>query len=113
MVRILRDGRLSAESMVARVVVLPLPVGPVTAIIPCGRSSSRRSFFVMRREAQSGNVEQTAIARQQANDSGLAVLGRHCGDTDVDIGARRLQPRGTVLREAPFCDVQARQNLDP
>ena len=40
MVRILRVGSLRIDSMVASVVVLPLPVGPVTTIMPCGSASS-------------------------------------------------------------------------
>ena len=36
--------------MVASVVVLPLPVGPVTTIKPCGSASSRRRIFSSRRE---------------------------------------------------------------
>ena len=36
MVRILREGWFKSDSMVASVVVLPLPVGPVMMIMPCG-----------------------------------------------------------------------------
>src|ERR1700727_910596 len=40
MVRIFREGSLRIDSMVASVVVLPLPVGPVMTIMPCGIASS-------------------------------------------------------------------------
>ena len=99
--------------MVASVVVLPLPVGPVTAIIPWGRSRRRRDlFFVARRQAQFGNVEQTPIARQQAYDRGFAVLCRHGRDTHVEIGTRHLQSRCAILGETPFRDVESGENLD-
>ena len=70
-------------------------------------------FFVVRRQPQSGNVEQAAIARQQADDHGFAVLGRHGGDTDVDIGPRRLQSRRAILGKTAFRDVESGKNLDP
>ena len=60
MVRILRVGSLRIDSTVASVVVLPLPVGPVTTIMPCGSVSSRRKLASSRgREAEL--LEATAI----------------------------------------------------
>ena len=48
--------------MVASVVVLPLPVGPVTTIMPCGSASSRLQLrLVARRKAELGDVEQAAV----------------------------------------------------
>ena len=43
MVRILRIGSFRIDRTVASVVVLPLPVGPVTTIMPWGSFSNRRS----------------------------------------------------------------------
>ena len=100
--------------MVARVVVLPLPVGPVTTIKPCGSASSwRMSFLILGEQAEFGEIEQTAIARQQADDGRFAMLGRHGGDANIDLRARHLQPCRAVLRQAPFGDVETCQNLDP
>ena len=120
MVRILRVGALSAVSIVASVVVLPLPVGPVTTIIPCGSSSSRPDHApVASAEAELAELEQAAIARQQADDRRLAVLRRHGGDADVDLGARdaagaprpscgrrrsaMLSPARILMREMSAC----------
>ena len=66
MVRILRKGVLRTESIVASVVVLPLPVGPVMTIMPCGRSMSR---LILRsssaRQSELRHIKQAAISRQQ------------------------------------------------
>jgi len=43
MVRIFRVGSFRIDSMVASVVVFPLPVGPVIKISPCGSASRRRN----------------------------------------------------------------------
>ncbi len=43
-VRMLRSWPFSAERMAYSVVLLPEPVGPVTRMIPCGRSISPFSF---------------------------------------------------------------------
>ena len=40
------------------------------------------------------------------------MLRRHDGDADVDIGAAGAQPRGAVLRQSPFGDVEAGDDLD-
>ena len=100
--------------MVASVVVLPLPVGPVTTIMPCGSASSLRQLAPRRaRERPSlRDVEQAAVLRQQADHGRLAVLRRHGGDADVEFGARDAQPRGAVLRQPPLGDVEAGQDLD-
>ena len=44
MVRIFRVGSLRIDSTVASVVVLPLPVGPVTTMMPWGSLSNSRSL---------------------------------------------------------------------
>ena len=40
------------------------------------------------------------------------MLRRHRGDANVDLRPRRLQPRRAVLRQTPFRDVEAGENLD-
>ena len=85
----------------------------MTAIKPCGRSSRRSELlFVARREPELRDVEQSAVARQQADDRGFAVLGRHGGDAEVDLGPRKAQARRAVLRQAAFRDVETGENLD-
>ena len=88
MVRILRVGSFRIDSMVASVVVLPLPVGPVTTIMPCG-SASRRVMIASSRggEAEPSHLEQAAVARQQADHGALARLRRHGGDADIEFGS--------------------------
>ena len=99
--------------MVASVVVLPLPVGPVTTIMPCGSIKQLAQHrLVMRREAELADFEQAAVARQKADHGGFAVLRRHGGDADVEFGARDAHARGAVLRQAALGDVEAGQNLD-
>src|SRR5580704_2910188 len=88
MVRILRDVSLRMLNMVASVVVLPLPVGPVMTIMPCGSASSR------------------AIFRQQAQHGRFAVLGRHGGDADIDLAAADVLAGGAVLRQPALGDVK-------
>src|SRR3984893_13607275 len=80
--------------MVARVVVLPLPVGPVTTIKPCGSESSRRTIF-------SSAIDKPSFATSSKPRS---------------RGNRRMtaeSPCRAILRQAPFGDVEAGQNLDP
>ena len=113
MVRILRSGSFRIDRMVASVVVLPLPVGPVMTIMPCGSFSSRRSLASSaRRKAELVDDQQPAILRQHADHRGFAVLGRHDGDADVDVGSADAQPRGAVLRQPPLGDVEAGDDLD-
>ena len=61
--------------------------------------------LVMRREAELADLEQAAVARQQADHGGLAVLRRHDGDADVELGARRRAraPRRPAAGGAPRC----------
>ena len=44
-------------------------------------------------------------------DRGLAVCGRHGGDTHVEIEAADPRPGAAVLRQPPFGDVETGQNL--
>ena len=99
--------------MVASVVVLPLPVGPVMTIMPCGSFNSRRSVASSaRRKSELFDDQQPAILRQDTDDGGFPVLRRHDGDADIDVGAPRPQPRGAVLRQTPLGDVEVGDDLD-
>ena len=99
--------------MVASVVVLPLPVGPVMMIMPCGSFSNRRSVASSRRrKSQLLDNEQAAILRQDTDDRGFAVLGRHDRDANVDVRAPGAQPRGAVLRQTTLRDIEAGDDLD-
>jgi hypothetical protein len=40
------------------------------------------------------------------------VLRRHGGDADIDLGPPDPRPRGAILRQPAFGDVEAGQNLD-
>ena len=86
MVSILREGVLSADSIVASVVVLPLPVGPVMMTpCSCGKSmkppeltlvvgAQFRAWRYRRRPRSSAATDGTT--------ADLAVLGRHDGDAE-------------------------------
>src|ERR1700722_4727699 len=69
-------------------------------------------FFVARRKPELRDIEQSAVARQQADDRGFTVLGRHRGDAQIDLRLRYAQARGAVLRQAAFRDVETSENLD-
>ena len=113
MVRILRVGSLRTDSTVARVVVLPLPVGPVTTIMPCGSVSSPRSFASSAgRKAELFDCKQAGFFRQQTDDGRFAVLCRHDGDAEVELGSRHLDARRAVLWQAAFRDIEAGEDLD-
>jgi len=68
--------------------------------------------FVVRQEAELFDGEQAAVLGQEAYYCRLAVLRRHDGDADVEVGARHVQPRCAVLRQAALRDVEAGENLD-
>ena len=80
---------MSRDSAEASVVVLPLPVGPVTMIMPCGASRCEvEHLAVAIGEAEAGEIEQALIALEHAQDRRFAVRGRHGGDAEVELGAR-------------------------
>ena len=112
-VRIFRVGSLRIERMVASVVVFPLPVGPVTTIIPCGSCNNRASLpSSAGRQAELVDREQAAVFRQQTDHRRFAMLRRHDRNANVEIRFRNTKARRPILRQAPFGDVKARQYLD-
>ncbi len=87
--------------MVASVVVLPLPVGPVMTIMPCGKREQPLQPPSSRLDRPSLlNSSKPAVARQKRHRGALAVLRRHGGDANVDFRAADAQPRRAVLRQA-------------
>ncbi len=87
-VRILRLGSLRIDRIVASVVVLPLPVGPVITIMPCGSFKQPPQLGLVRlREPELFHDQQAAILGQDTDDGGFAMLRRHDRDADIDVGA--------------------------
>ncbi len=72
------------------------------------RQQARHDRFVPRDEAELADLEQAAVARQQADDGAFAVLRRHGGDADIEFGAADANPRRAVLRQPPLRDVRVR-----
>ncbi len=106
-------GSLRIDSMVASVVVLPLPVGPVITIMPCGSFSNRRSVASSCGEnPKRSDHQQPAILGQDADDGGFTVLHRHDRDADIDVGTPCPQPRGAVLRQTTLGNVEIGDDLD-
>ena len=119
MVRILRVGSLRTDSTVARVVVLPLPVGPVTTIIPCGSVSRPRSFVSSAGEKPSLSIASKPVSlgskRMTANSPycvGMMATRRSSSDLDTcaraapSCGRRRsamLRPARILTREIMAC----------
>ena len=64
------------------------------------------------RKSQLFDDEQPAILRQDTYDRGFPMLHRHDRDANVDIGTPGPQPRGAILREPTFRDVEVGDNLD-
>ena len=77
------------------------------------RQQLAHDLLVPRKQAEFGEIEQAAIARQEADHGRFAMLRRHGGDANIDVRARDPQPCRAILRQAPFGDVEAGQNLDP
>ncbi len=97
MVRIFRVGSLRIDSMVASVVVLPLPVGPVIRISPCGSASSRRKADSSRpTNPILLNSSKPRFARQQTDHHALAVLRRHHRECPLRAGSIGLRSSPTI-----------------
>ncbi len=93
-------------------VVLPLPVGPVMRIIPCGfLAASRRSL--RSRAAKSETVEHLhRLARvEDAERDLLAVLRGQARHAHVDALVEVADLDATVLGQATLGDVELRHHL--
>ena len=93
--------------------VLPLPVGPVTRMMPFG--SARICVQRLPRisgEAQSGEIQLDARTVEQPHHDAFAVHRGHGGDAQIDFAAahRRLDP--PVLRHPALGDIELRHDFD-
>ena len=112
-VMILRVTAFSASSPVYSVVVLPLPVGPVTSTMPFGSSSAAPNWRMTAwRQAEAGVVERDGGAVEDPQHHGLAMQGGDRGDAEIHVLAAHRQLDAAVLRHAALGDVQPRHDLD-
>jgi len=58
-------------------------------------------------QGRAGEIEQALIALQNAQNGGLTVRRRHCGDAQIEISRAYAHARATVLRQAAFGDIKA------
>ena len=107
-VRIFRVGSFRIESMVASVVVLPLPVGPVTTIMPWGKAKRP----VMIRSSRAARPSLPISSRPRSRGSRrMTALSLCC----VGIVATRTSSsvRLTRTRAAPSCGSRRSAMLRP
>src|SRR5882724_4716973 len=76
------------------------------------RQQTAQRRFVAAEQSDLAQIEQAAIARQQADYDALAVLRWHGGDADIDLNPSDPRPCGAVLRQPAFRDVKSGQDLD-
>src|SRR5215468_9420776 len=76
------------------------------------RQQTAQCSFIAGDQSDLAQVEQPSIARQQAYDHALAVLGRHGSDTNIDISPAGPRSRGSVLRQTAFRNVETSEDLD-
>ena len=93
--------------------VLPLPVGPVTRMMPFGRVISRSmARELLLAEADALEVEHLLGARQQAHHHPLAVGDGHRREAHVVVAAGDLEADAAVLGQALLGDVEPAHDLD-
>ena len=93
--------------------VLPLPVGPVTRMMPVGP----RDEVVELRQVVGGEPElvdalQQDVGVEDAQHRLLAEGGGHGGDAQLDLASALLALDAPVLRPALLGEVAAREQLD-
>ena len=92
-VMIFRSGILMRFIALYSVVVLPLPVGPVTRKIPCGFEVISQTFEYR----SSGNPMQAQVHQRRirfvedAHDDALAIHRRQRRNAQIDFPAQHLQ----------------------
>ena len=92
---------------------MPLPVGPVTRIRPCGRARNlSATWSCALEETDVGQIAQERARIEEADDELLAERDgdRRDAHLDLAVAARRLD--APVLRAALLGDVEARERLD-
>ena len=100
-------------SAVYSVEVLPLPVGPVTRIIPCAFAGTIAISRRFSRDSPSWSIGRIAsVGVQQPDDDLLAELGRHRRDPKIDPPPLEPQPAAAVLRLAALGDVHPGHDLE-
>ena len=106
------DSVLSCFSTEYSVVVLPLPVGPVTSRMPSGRASIRLSVFrcAWCRPSWSRRTMRL-FPVQDAQHDVLAVDGRLRRHAEIDRPAGQVERDAPVLRCAGLGDVHAAHDL--
>ena len=116
-VMMLVSGVLIREIDEYSVLVLPLPVGPVTSTMPHGFwIASSKLGERLRLEAELGHVEHQLVLVEQPHDDLLAEQRRQARHAEVDL----LRPAGVVeadldaavLRQPLLGDVQLGHDLD-
>ncbi len=95
-------------------VVLPLPVGPVTRMMPSGRAIiSFSSVAAARRRSPSSSSGTMPFCRSRMRSTMFSPWMVGCaGDAEIDLAAGNGQRDATVLRRARFGDVHAAHHLD-
>ncbi len=94
--------------------VLPLPVGPVTRMIPVGRAMNSLNLgSVVRRETQLVDRLQQDVGVEDAQHRLLAERGGHGADAQLDLAAALIALDAAVLRPALLGQVRAGEQLDP
>ncbi len=118
MVTILSDPVCVSEIAAYKVVVLPLPVGPVTSSIPYGSELRRRSW-VTTRMSKSKHVEPQPVQplgeRLLVEGAQHRVFAEDAGnhrDAEIDRTAVEGDAEAAVLRHAALGDVEFRHDLD-
>ena len=92
---------------------MPLPVGPVTRIMPCGATGTLRSARrFSRRQPELVERQDRLLGVQQPDDDLLAELGRHRRHAEVDAPSLEPQAAAAVLRHAALGDVHAGHDLE-
>ena len=107
-VRILRVVSLRIESMVASVVVLPLPVGPVITIMPCGNASRRRIVVSSRLKRPSFPMSSSPRSRGSRRITADSPCCAGIVATRMSISER-----ATRSRAAPSCGRRRSAMLSP
>ena len=94
-------------------VVLPLPVGPVTRMMPYGLMiSDSNSARVSAGKPSDSRFDDDAGAVEDAQHDALAVQRRQGRDAQVDLLAHHPQLDAAVLRQAALGDVELGHDLD-
>ena len=93
---------------------MPLPVGPVTMMMPWGRvRMDLSSIMAAGLDAEPVQVVADRRGVEDSHDHLLAVDGRDGRDAHVDVPAGNPDPQTPVLGQPALRDVHLREDLDP